>query len=93
MGCLHGGLDGLWLELADMSTLTPLEKELLACIREQRRLGNQIVRDSSEVGCAHREMDRLLQLQSELDDPDERYDAPHRKEYRNHVNRLFNRHR
>ncbi|MEG1040564.1 MAG: hypothetical protein RSE94_11685 [Pseudomonas sp.] len=72
-----------------MSTLTPLESRLLAALREQRRLGNQTVKESREVASAHREMDELLKLEPYLDEPKARYDAPHRKEHREFVNRMF----
>ena len=69
--------------------MTELEIKLLACLREARRLGNQTCSDVREVAAQHRKADRLLELQPELDDDAQRYDAPHRVEHRAFVNHLF----
>lgn len=72
-------------------TLTPLEIELLACLREYRRLENQGVRDVRETDACHVEADRLLRLQPDLDTPEEHYDAPNRVDHRRFVDSLVSR--
>lgn len=74
-------------------TLSPLEIELLAALREYRRLGNQGCTDVRESSACHIEADRLLTIQPELDAPGEHYDAPNRVEHRRFVNSLFSRDR
>lgn len=69
--------------------MTPSVHELLACIREYRRLSNQTVKDVREVDALHKEADRLLKSDPERDDPLDRYDAPWLVEYRNRIAALF----
>ena len=73
--------------------LSPLEIELLACLREYRRLDNQGCTDVRESSACHIEADRLLAIQPELDAPEEHYDAPNRVEHRRFVDSLFSRDR
>lgn len=73
--------------------MTPSKKtlitELLACIREARRLNNQIVRNMEEVDKWHRDADRWLQLEPLLDDEKERFDYRPRAETRERLEHIF----
>jgi len=69
--------------------MTDLEIRLLACVREFRRLENQVVRNDDEVAANLLEADKLSELAPETDDRNERYDAPQRKAHRIFVNSLF----
>ena len=75
-------------------TLLPKKKvtkrDLEVLLLEARRLNNQTVRRSDEVAAWHRKTDRVLQGVTG-DDPDERYDASARMEYREFVARVFDR--
>jgi hypothetical protein len=71
--------------------MSELELQLLAALRNFRRLNNQTVVNVFDAARAHIEADRLLAVQPELDDRRERYDAPHRVEHRAFVNRMFRR--
>lgn len=74
-----------------VSALNELEKELLAVIREYRRVGNMTVRTTNEVDRLHKNADRLLKLEPDLDDERQRWNAHHRVEHRAFVDRLFDR--
>ncbi len=73
--------------------MSPLEIELLACIREYRRLNNQTVVNVIEKNAVHLRADALLRNQPELDDPNERFDAPFRIEHREFIDSLFSKSR
>lgn len=68
---------------------TPLEIKLMASLREARRLNNLGVVDVRESSAWHYGADDLLRLDPDNDDPEQRYDAPHRVKHRKFVNSLF----
>ena len=68
-----------------------LEKRMLACLREFRRLGNLTVTNMREVEKCRREADAILALDPEYDNPNDRYNSPANVEHRAFVNRLFRR--
>lgn len=68
-----------------------IAQQLAECLAEFRRLGNMTVVDSRERAKCHRMADQLLTLFPKLDNPDERYNAPHRVEHRQFVSRMFER--
>lgn len=71
--------------------MTPLEIQLLKCIREYRRLSNKTVNDISEADACHKQADALLALEPELDNPNEKWDAPFRVEHREFIDNIFRR--
>ena len=64
---------------------TPLEIKLMASLREARRLNNLGVVDVREIRTWHYGADDLLRLDPDNDDPEQRYDAPHRVKHRKFV--------
>lgn len=71
--------------------LTPDNDDLLSIIFEARRLGNQTVRDSTEVANLHRRIDAVLKASPDEKhhDPEAEYDTPSRRQHRAFVNSLF----
>ena len=63
----------------------PSPEDMLAALREARRLDNLTVCDAAEHAAWRREVDRLLGPE----EPAARYDAPARVEHRAFVDSLF----